>query len=341
MSAVSGTRVNLALDANGGDHGIDVTLPAALEALSQEPELNITLVGVVDDIEERVEFASHTRLKWGAAESGLAADAGPLAAIRKGAGSGTGRAIQMVADKAADACVSAGNTAALVALGVKRLGVLPGLRRPALMSDIPCEGGMTSVLDLGANLDVDARQLMQFAIMGVEARTLQGGPPPRVGLLNVGHEEGKGHAVVQEAHGLLRELPLNYVGFIEGHDIYAGKADVAVCDGFAGNLLLKSSEGLARMLFNELKEVFRHDFRSRCAGLLAKPALRSMLEQLDPGKHNGAALLGLGGVVVKSHGSADATATVHAIREAMREAQRQVPDRIKEAIQRYGAGEST
>ncbi len=341
MSAVSGQQVSLALDANGGDHGIDVTLPAALEALSQEPELNITLVGVVDDIEDRVDFASHPRLKWVAAESVLAADAGPVAAIRKGAGSGTGWAIQMVADKAADACVSAGNTAALVALGVKRLGVLPGLRRPALMSDIPCEGGMTSVLDLGANLDVDARQLMQFAIMGVEARTLQGGPPPRVGLLNVGHEEGKGHAVVQEAHGLLRELPLNYVGFIEGHDIYAGKADVAVCDGFAGNLLLKSSEGLARMLFNELKDVFRHDFRSRCAGLLAKPALRSMLEQLDPGKHNGAPLLGLAGVVVKSHGSADATAMVHAIREAMREAQRQVPDRIKEAIQRYGAGEST
>ena len=169
----------------------------------------------------------------------------------------------------------------------------------------------------------------------------QGGTPPRVGLLNVGHEEGKGHAVVQEAHGLLRELPLNYVGFIEGHDIYAGKADVAVCDGFAGNLLLKSSEGLARMLFNELKDAFRHDFRSRCGGLLAKPALRSMLEQLDPGKHNGAPLLGLAGVVVKSHGSADAPAMVHAIREAMREAQRQVPDRIKEAIQRYGAGEST
>jgi glycerol-3-phosphate acyltransferase PlsX len=337
---VSARPVNLALDAHGGDRGIDVTLPAALETLGQAANLHILLVGLPAELEGRLAQIQHERLEVVPAECALPQDSGPVTALRQGARSSLGAAMQLVAEGRADACVSAGNTAAMVALGVKRLGLLAGIRRPALMSDIPSVEGMTSVLDLGANLDVSAEQLVQFAIMGAEARTFENRALPRVGLLNVGHEETKGHAVVRDAHRVLRDLPLNYIGFVEGHDIFAGRVDVAVCDGFAGNLLLKSSEGLARMLFGELRDTFTRDWRSRLGGWLAKPALKGMLEQLDPGKHNGAPLLGLAGVVVKSHGSADQRATVHAILEAMQEAERQVPERIEESIQRFGAGDN-
>jgi glycerol-3-phosphate acyltransferase PlsX len=336
---MNGSRITLALDAHGGDRGLEVTLPAALDALALEPDLHIKLTG------DPAQFHSHgahgvERLELVPADDVLEPGMGAVAALRKGESSSLGLAMKLVADGHADACVSAGNTAAMVALGVKRVGLLAGVRRPALMSDVPSDGGMTSVLDLGANLDVSARQLVQFAIMGAEARRSVNLDRPRIGLLNVGHEEGKGHAVVREAHRILRELPLNYLGFVEGHDIFAGRVDVAVCDGFAGNLLLKSSEGLARMLFGELRECFQKDVRSRLAGWLARPALRGMLEQLDPGKHNGAPLLGLAGVVVKSHGGADRAATVHALREAINEARRRVPGRIEEAIRACGAGET-
>jgi glycerol-3-phosphate acyltransferase PlsX len=330
--------ITLALDAHGGDRGPDVMLPAALDALAAEPTLRIQLVGDLAELKSRLEGPVE-RLELIPSECVLDSDMGVVAALRKGAASSLGLAMQQVADGRADACVSAGNTAAMVALGVKRVGLLAGIRRPALMSDIPSDGGMTSVLDLGANVDVNALQLVQFAIMGAEARTPQDGRLPRIGLLNVGHEESKGHGAVREAHRMLRELPLNYQGFVEGHDIFAGRVDVAVCDGFAGNLLLKSSEGLARLLFGELKDVFHQSIRTRLAGWLVRPALKGMLEQLDPGKHNGAPLLGLAGVVVKSHGGADRAATVHALREAMYEARRRVPGRIEKAIQACGAGE--
>jgi glycerol-3-phosphate acyltransferase PlsX len=257
--------------------------------------------------------------------------------LRQGADTSLGRAMEFLAGAAADACVSAGSTVALVTLGVKMLGMVPGIRRPALMSLIPAANGFTSVLDLGANLNVDALQLVQFAVMGAVVRSGESGKEPSVGLLNVGHETTKGHAVVREAHERLRELPLDYRGFIEGNDIFAGRVDVAVCDGFSGNLVLKSSEGLARMLFAELRAGLDGGSRARLGAWLAKPALQRTLERFDPAKHNGAPLLGLRGVVVKSHGSADRAAMVQAILEAGREARKQLPERIGTLIHKYKA----
>jgi glycerol-3-phosphate acyltransferase PlsX len=332
--------ITLALDAHGGDRGVEVTLPAALDALVTESHLEIVLTGLAPELEPLIRQSGHPRLRFAAATEVLAGDARPVAVLRKGRESSLGRAVGLVADGEAHACVSAGSTVALMALAVKQLGVLPGIRRPALMSAIPSATGSTSVLDLGANLNVDARQLVQFAIMGSVARQGQGQIQPRVGLLNVGHEESKGHALVQQAHERLRELPLNYAGFVEGHDIFAGKIDVAVCDGFSGNLLLKSSEGLARMLFTELRSALQSGVRARLGGWLARPALQGMLDRFDPGKHNGAPLLGLRGVVVKSHGSADRPAMRQAILEALHEAQQKVPERIEQRVRDYEAGAS-
>lgn len=332
------TPVTLALDAHGGDHGANVVVPAALDALSDEPDLQIILAGASPELERVLGSRRHDRLAFAHAADVLAPDAGPVAVLRRGASSSMGRAVELVADGTAEACVSAGSTAALMALSIKRLGNLPGVRRPALMSTMPSARGFTAVLDLGANLIVDSMQLVQFAIMGVEARREEGLPDPSVGLLNVGHEDGKGHAVVRDAHERLRNLSLNYAGFVEGNDIFAGRVDVAVCDGFAGNLLLKSSEGLARMLLGELREALNASMRTRLAGWLARPAMGATVARLDPGTHNGAPLLGLRGVVVKSHGSADRNAMRHAISEAVREARRNLPQRIEQNIRHHEAG---
>lgn len=331
--------MTLALDAQGGDHGPEVTVPAALDALGADPGLRIALVGRSGEIEPRLEAAApalRDRIELVDAPDVIAADARPRAILRGSENSSLYRALQLVADDAAQACVSAGNTAALLALGVKRLGLLPGIRRPALMSQFPTTGGMVGMLDLGANVSVDARHLVQFAFMGAEAH--RAGHPERqasVGLLNVGHEDGKGHSKVREAHEILRHTPLDYRGFIEGHDIFEGKVDVAVVDGFAGNLVLKASEGLAAMLFGEFRRTLQSGWRARLGAALARPALRAMVERLDPAKHNGAPLLGLGGVVVKSHGRSGRLATTQAILEAGQEAQHHVPDRIAAVIEEH------
>jgi glycerol-3-phosphate acyltransferase PlsX len=204
------------------------------------------------------------------------------------------------------------------------------------MSYVPNLNGVTGLLDLGANLNVSARQLVQFAVMGsVTANVVEGLERPRVGLLNVGHEDGKGHDLVRDAHGMLNELPLNYVGFIEGDDIFNGQVDIAVCDGFAGNLILKSAEGLARMMLTELKATFNENWISKLGAGLAGSSLRRLLARRDPSAHNGAPLLGLRGVAVKSHGGADCKGLAQALAEAGREARRQVPKRIEASIHEY------
>ena len=204
------------------------------------------------------------------------------------------------------------------------------------MSHIPSATGHTSLLDLGATLNVSANQLVQFAIMGsVACAHEDASRPPKVALLNVGHEDGKGGTVVREAHAMLRELPINYAGFIEGHDIFAGKADVAVCDGFSGNLILKSGEGLAGMFFQHLDSALKEGAAARLGGLLAGGSLKRTLARFEPDKHNGAPLLGLRGVVVKSHGNAGREATAHAILEAVNESERRVPQRIEAMISDY------
>ena len=334
----------LALDVHGGDFGPGVTVPAAVDVLKSHPGLEILLCGIEREIHPELDKLGSTggpahclqRLSVVAASHALSSDARPVAAIRRGKGSSLWLAIEQVASGRANACVSAGSTAAILALGVKLLGLLPGIERPALMSRIPSASGHTSLLDLGANLHVSSYQLVQFAIMGSVACRVDGaGNLPRVALLNVGHEDSKGGSVVREAHTILKELPINYTGFIEGHDIFAGKADVAVCDGFSGNLILKSGEGLAAMFFRHLEQALQSGWRAKIAGVLAGASLQRTLERFEPSKHNGAPLLGLRGVVVKSHGNADREALGHAILEAVVEAEREVPDLIESMINDY------
>jgi glycerol-3-phosphate acyltransferase PlsX len=334
-------RTVLALDAHGGDRGLDVSVPAALRALDQDPRLHIVLVGQPEPVDAALRKhgaarAGRDRLGVHPADDILPMDARPAAVLRRGRNTSLWKAFEMVADGAADACISGGNTAAMMVTGVRLLGLLQGIQRPALMAWVPNRSAFTGLLDLGANLQVSARQLVQFAVMGsVTAQLAEGIDRPRVGLLNVGHEDGKGHEIVREAHAMLTELPLNYSGFIEGHDIFSGAVDVAVCDGFTGNLVLKSTEGAARLLIEQLRGALRGSLAARAGALLAGPALRRTLARLDPSAHNGAPLLGLNRVAVKSHGGADLAGMTRAILEAGREARRQVPGKIEASIHQY------
>ncbi|HKX56015.1 MAG TPA: phosphate acyltransferase PlsX [Xanthomonadales bacterium] len=327
-----GNSATIAIDAHGGDQGLLVSIPSAIQALREDSRIRLVLCGRQDEISKalgNLDVSVSERLEIAHATSSLAMDAKPSTALRAGNASSMGRAIELLAIGKADACVSSGSTAALMTLSVKQLGLLPGIERPAIMAHVPNGSGFTGMLDLGANLQVSPRQLAQFAIMGaVTAEIADGIDNPRVGLLNVGHEDSKGHDGVREASEMLKTLPLNYIGFIEGHDIFSGKVDVAVCDGFTGNLILKSNEGLARMLVSELRRTLDSSLMSRLGAWLAASALRSMLAQIDPAAHNGAPLLGLNGVVVKSHGGSNVKATTRAILEAGREARRKVPEKI-------------
>lgn len=329
----------LALDAPGGDQGLAVSVPAALRALEQDPGLHLLLVGQQHKLESALSTAGARlgeRLLVEHADTVIPMDAKPAAVLRRGRDSSMWKAFECVAEGRASACVSGGSTTAMMVTGVKVLGMLPGILRPALMAYVPNVHSHTGLLDLGANLNVNAQQLVQFAVMGsVTARVAEGIENPSVGLLNVGHEDSKGHDVVQQAHATLRELPLNYAGFIEGNDIFDGTVDIAVCDGFAGNLILKSTEGLARMLLKQFKNALGENLSSRAGAVLAGPSLKRMLARLDPSAHNGAPLLGLNGVAVKSHGGSDIKGLTRAILEAGREARRQVPKRIEASIHQY------
>lgn len=331
----------LALDAHGGDRGLDVSVPAAAAALARDDRLELILVGDRPSIDTALDAAAvpsqvSGRLDIHHAESVIPMDAKPAHVLRRGRDSSLWKSFELVAEDRAHACVSGGNTAALMVTGVKVLGMLPGIQRPALMAWVPNNRAYTGLLDLGANLNVSAAQLVQFAVMGyVTGKVAEGIDEPSVGLLNVGHEDSKGHDVVREAHARLQDLPINYSGFIEGHDIFDGTVDIAVCDGFAGNLVLKSTEGLARMLMKQFRSAFSETLASRAGAALAGPSLKRMLARLDPSAHNGAPLLGLNRVAVKSHGSSDQKGMTRAILEAGREARRQVPGRIEALVHEY------
>lgn len=338
------SKAVIAVDAHGGDHGIDVTLPATLAALDLDTGLKVQIVGRQSDYDRVLaansvsgagsDFAS--RLEFVPVDHFLPMDVSAVAALRRGRGSSLWEAISMVADGQADACVSGGNTGAMMALGVRKVGLLTGIERPVLMAYVPNVNGFTAALDLGANLSVSERQLVQFAVMGsITAEHVDGIENPRVGLLNVGHEDNKGPVTVQAAHAQLKNMPLNYIGFVEGNELYAGSVDVAVCDGFTGNLVLKSSEGLARMITEQLRNTLIGSARSRLGAWLARPALKSLLVRLDPSAHNGAPLLGLRGNLIKSHGHADTRAFTQAILEAAQAARKRLPERIDSLIQQY------
>ncbi len=329
--------ITIALDAMGGDHGPRVTVSAALAFLESRPEARVALVGQPDAIEgelRRLAAGSHERLQVVPATEVVRMDEPPAQALRTKRDSSMRVALSLLRDGQADACVSAGNTGALMAVAHFILKTLPGIDRPAIVTALPTLKGHVHLLDLGANVECTSEHLRQFAVMGtIVATAVDGKERPSVGLLNVGVEDIKGNEVVKAAAQLLARSGLNYIGYVEGDGIYAGHADVIVCDGFVGNIALKTSEGLARMIRAFLKEEFGRNMRTRLAGLVARPILRAFARRVDPKRYNGATLVGLNGVVVKSHGSADTVAVRNALEVALREVRHNIPDRIRREME--------
>jgi len=331
-------RQTLALDAMGGDHGPGVVVPAALRFLADRPRCNLILVGREEAIAKQLPRSAITdeRIRIQPASQEVAMDELPSKALRGKKDSSMRVAIDLVKRGEADACVSAGNTGALMATARFVLKTLPHIDRPAIITAIPALKGQTHMLDLGANVDCTAEHLFQFAVMGSElVRAVQGLPMPRVGLLNIGAEEIKGNDQVRGAHELLAASSLNYVGYVEGDDVYLGDVDVVVSDGFVGNVALKASEGVAKLIAEMLKRRFRRTWLSRLSGLLALPVLRGFRAEVDPRRYNGASLLGLRGIVIKSHGGADVLAFENALRIADHEVRSGVIARIEREVEAH------
>ena len=330
-------RSTIALDAMGGDHGAEVVVPAACAFLAEAPTTDLILVGQQEVLEPllavQATAAQRARLRVHHANQTVGMDELPSRALRGKKDSSMRVAIDLVKAGAADACVSAGNTGALMATARFVLKTLPSVDRPAIISAMPSRRGHIHMLDLGANVDCSAEHLFQFAVMGSElVKAVEGVARPRVGLLNIGQEEIKGNDQVRRAHELISASSLNYAGYVEGDDIFMGDVDVVVADGFVGNVALKSSEGVAKLVAHMLGRHFRKSLWSRLAGLLAMPTLRAFKAEADPRRYNGASLLGLRGIVVKSHGGADATAFKNAIHIAEHEISANVIARIEHEV---------
>lgn len=324
--------LTLALDGMGGDHGPAVVVPAALQALTEHQDLELILVGDQQVLEREIRgrgAVASGRLQVRHASQTVAMDELPSIALRTKKDSSMRVAVDLVKEGTAHACVSAGNTGALMATARFVLKTLPGIDRPAICFALPTIKGHTHMLDLGANISVDAEILFQFAVMGAALTSaVDNMNRPTIGLLNIGAEEIKGNEQVKEAGRLLAASELNYVGFIEGDDIYAGTVDVVVCDGFVGNVALKTSEGVARMIRHYMEQSFRRSLWTKLVAALAVPVLRSFKDKIDPRQYNGASLLGLQGIVIKSHGGADVVAFANAIKEAVVEVRKNVPQGI-------------
>ena len=329
----------IALDAMGGDHGPSVVIPAALSSLDKHTDLKLILVGDSARIEQELKAATADQLQRIEIQHStqvVAMDEPPAQALRSKKDSSMRVAINMVKDNRADACVSAGNTGALMATARYVLHTLLGIDRPAINSTLPAIKGHTHMLDLGANVDCSADNLFQFAVMGsVLAGVVEDIAEPKVGLLNVGSEAIKGNEVVKSANKLLENSALNYIGFVEGDDIFCGDVDVVVCDGFVGNVALKTTEGVARLISNYGRQAFNQNIFTKIAGFLSLPALKNFKGQIDPRRYNGASLLGLRGIVIKSHGGADAFSFAHAISLAHLEAKKGVPTLIDNQLERF------
>lgn len=330
-------NVSIALDAMGGDYGPSEIVPAALSALKKFPELKLILVGQEDKVS--AELSRHRRFDSDRiaihhASEVVEMDELPSSVLRNKKDSSMRVAIDLVKQEQVQACVSSGNTGALMATARFVLKMLPGIDRPAICSIMPRIEGYSRVLDLGANVDSSSEQLFQFAVMGSELTSaVEHIDRPTVGLLNVGAEEIKGNDRVKQAAALLSESHLNYIGFVEGGDIFTGNVDVIVCDGFAGNIALKASEGVAQFLAHHAKTAFKNSAYGRFAAMLAMPVLKSIRKKIDPRRYNGASLLGLKGIVIKSHGGADRLSFVHAIKEALMEIENNVPERIGQELE--------
>lgn len=327
----------IGVDVMGGDFGPSVTVPAALSALAEHPALQLVLVGDAERISHELKEASpalRQRLRIEHSAQVVEMHEKPSVALRGKRESSMRKAIDLVKEGQVQACVSAGNTGALMAMARFVLKTLPGIDRPAICATMPGLGRPTHVLDLGANVDSSSAELFRFAVMGaVLAEAVDHRENPSVALLNIGEEEIKGNDCVKQTATLLEQSSLNYVGFVEGNDIFRGIVDVIVCDGFVGNVALKASEGVARMLADIAREEFKRSLWSRLGALFAMPALRALRKRADPRSYNGASLLGLRGIVIKSHGSADRLSFAHAIEVAIIEVENRVPDRISNRLE--------
>lgn len=310
----------LAIDCMGGDHGPSVTVPAAVAYVRRDPACNLLLVGLQDVLAaelKRLGAEREPRLSIVHASEVVSMDEPPAQALRLKKDSSMRVAMDLVKDGRAQAAVSAGNTGALMAISKVVLKMLPGIDRPAIASILPTIKGHTYVLDLGANVDCTSEHLFQFAVMGsILVSVLESIERPSVGLLNIGEEEIKGNEVVKGAAELLRASGLNFFGNVEGNDIYKGTTDVVVCDGFVGNVALKTSEGLAQMIATFLREEFSRGLLRKLMYLVARPVIQAFRNRVDHRRYNGASLLGLRGVVVKSHGSSDAYGFEQAVARA-------------------------
>jgi len=328
----------IALDAMSGDHGPSVIVHAAIKILSEVDDLQLILVGdeaVLKSLLGHRSTKVMQRLSIHHAGQQVEMNESPSRALRNKKDSSMRVAINLVKQGLADACVSAGNTGALMATARYVLKTLPGIARPAIISALPnMQGTCTHVLDLGANVDTTPVHLFQFAVMGtVLAQAVDNLPKPRIGLLNIGQEEIKGNEDVKEAAKLLSHNPsIHYTGFVEGDDIFKGTVDVVVCDGFVGNVSLKTTEGVAKMISHYVKQSFNQNLWTRFAALISLPIIKNLRQKIDPRRYNGASLLGLRGIVIKSHGSADVLSFTYAIKEAIIEVQKNVPEQISHIL---------
>lgn len=326
--------IKVSIDVSGGDRGIPTTIEAGIKALGAFADLHLVFVGDSKRIQTQLNQHPSSqklnkRFDITHASEVITMDESIPSALRKKKDASMRIAINLVKNNTVDACVSAGNTGALMAISRFVLKTISGIDRPAIMGRIPTMDGWTHMLDLGANVDSHPKSLVEFATMGsIAVKHTENINRPSVGLLNVGEEEIKGNDNIKKTAELLKASNLNYVGFVEGDDIYKGSVDVVVCDGFEGNIALKASEGVALMMRHYLKLAFTKNIFSKIIGLIAKPVLKDFKASLDPGKYNGASLLGLRGIVIKSHGSADAEAFFQAIKEAYLEAQAKITEKI-------------
>jgi glycerol-3-phosphate acyltransferase PlsX len=327
----------IAVDAMSGDCGTEVTVPASLNILRQDKDLELLLVGDAEKIKEELGDYSDVakRVEIQAASEIVEMDEPPALALKKKKDSSMRVAIDMVKVGRAQAAVSAGNTGALMATSRFVLKMIPGLKRPAICGELPTLSGHVRMLDLGANVECGPDMLRQFAIMGsVLASEVDGIKEPSIGLLNIGAEDIKGSEVVKQASKLIADSGLNYHGYVEADEIYSGRMDVIVADGFSGNVSLKTSEGVAKFIMGVMREEFAKNFITKLVALIALPIMRAAGIRMDPRRYNGASLLGLRGTVVKSHGGADILAFEYAITEAAKQAKMSVPKRISAAVER-------
>lgn len=323
----------------GGDFGPQVTVPASLACLSKNPELKLIMVGDQSILNGMLapamaEYGDRLGIRHASEVVGM--DEAPQKALKNKKDSSMRVAINLVRDGHADACVSAGNTGALMATARFVLKMVPGIERPAIISTLPSTFGHTHMLDLGGNVDSSAEHLYQFAVMGEEVvKAVENIELPRIGLLNIGEEDMKGNEQVKAAAKLLESSSLNYIGYVEGDSITAGhvKVDLIVCDGFVGNVALKSIEGAAKMISHKLKQSFTRNLLGKLAGLAAYPILKMFKDSIDPRLYNGASFVGLRGLVIKSHGGADALAFETAIHLAEVEVKQDVIGKIGKKIE--------